>query len=475
MAAIRTAPEQISTMPPGVPYIIGNEAAERFSYYGMRGILVVYMTTLFTREFLSAAPAPADAAAAADALKVATEFAKADAKRYYHLFLWAVYFLPFLGALLSDGLLGKYRTIIYLSLVYCAGHVALAVDETRIGLLLGLFLIALGAGGIKPCVSAHVGDQFGEKNKHLVEKVFTIFYFSINFGAVAAQWITPMLLEPSDSLRSLYPAGVEPSQIAFGLPGILMFIATLCFWLGRKKFVHIPPGGKAFLAECFSEEGRAVLKRLSLLVVFLSFFWCLYDQTSSAWILQAQDMDRNIWGYDVLASQVQAVNPLLIMLFIPLFAFVVYPAINRVFPLTPLRKMGIGFFLTSLSFLVSLWIESMIYAGLKPHIIWQIAAFVVITAAETMVSITALDYFYTQAPTKMKSFVMSLNLLAVSFGNLLTVTVDWLMTDPVTGQSRLVGPSMYGLYSGIMLAAAIVFVFVSQRFQEKTYIQGAAE
>lgn len=451
-SSYRTSPEPIATMPPGIPFIVGNEAAERFSYYGMRGILVIYMTSLFLREGAT------------------TVQAEQEAKHYYHLFLWAVYFLPALGALMSDGLLGKYRTIISLSIVYCLGHVALSADETRHGLFLGLTLIAFGAGGIKPCVSAHVGDQFGERNKHLIEKVFAIFYFSINLGAAVAQWLTPALFDPSENLRRWY-GGLTPSQVAFGLPALLMFVATICFWSGRNKFVHIPPGGKAFLRECFSPEGRAVIKRLSLLVVFLTFFWCLYDQTSSAWIFQAKNMDRVMFGYEIRAAQVQAVNPILIMAYIPLFTLVIYPAIDRVFPLTPLRKIGIGFFITGLAFLISLWIEVLIAAGNRPHITWQIVAFIVMTAAETMVSITALDYFYTQAPPKMKSLIMSLNMLAVSFGNLLTVCVDWLLTDE-TGTSRLSGWATYGLYAGLMFVAASVFVVVSQRFREKTYIQG---
>src|SRR3954453_22005766 len=159
---------QITTtwMPPGVPYIVGNEAAERFSYYGMRSILVVYMTQyLLNRNG-----------------QLAT-MSEADAKVSYHLFVSAVYFFPFFGAILADAFLGKYRTILILSIVYCFGHLTLALDSTRIGLLIGLSLIAIGSGGIKPCVSANVGDQFGATNQHLIQRVFSWFYFSINFGS----------------------------------------------------------------------------------------------------------------------------------------------------------------------------------------------------------------------------------------------------------------------------------------------------
>ena len=168
MTEYRTAPLAETGLPEGIPYIIGNEAAERFSFYGMRAILVVFMT----QHLVNAAGQP-------------DHMSADEAKGWFHLFVSAVYFTPLLGALLSDGLLGKYRTIIILSLVYTLGHFALSLDDTRVGLAIGLGLIALGAGGIKPCVSAHVGDQFSRVNNHLLPRVFGWFYFAINLGRSA--------------------------------------------------------------------------------------------------------------------------------------------------------------------------------------------------------------------------------------------------------------------------------------------------
>ena len=164
--AFRTTPLLTDGMPRGIFHLVANEGAERFSFYGMRAILVVFMTELLLNQD--------------GILDVMTD---AEARAHFHLFTSAVYFFPFLGALLADGFLGKYNTIIPLSLVYCAGHFALAVDQTRVGLLIGLTLIAIGSGGIKPCVSAVLGDQFSLQNCHLLSKAFSWFYFSINFGA----------------------------------------------------------------------------------------------------------------------------------------------------------------------------------------------------------------------------------------------------------------------------------------------------
>src|SRR6185295_12162569 len=114
------------------------------------------------------------------------------------------------------------------------------------------------------------------------------------------------------------------------------------------------------------------------------------------------------------ASQIQAVNGLMILAFIPLFQYVIYPAISRVFPLTPLRKIGLGLVVTGLSFFVSAWIETRLAAGAKPSIGWQLPAFALLSAGEVMVSITGLEFAYTQAPKPLKAMVQALYLLSIS-------------------------------------------------------------
>lgn len=440
-----TAPQPISTLPPGIPYIVGNEAAERFSFYGMKAILTVYMT-----KFLigwNGQPAT---------------LSDEDAKSAVHLFVATAYFFPLMGAIVSDWFFGKYRTILWLSIVYCIGHLLLAVVPGREGLLLGLMLIAIGAGGIKPCVSAHVGDQFGEQNQHLLSRVFGWFYFSINFGAFFSTLLTPLLLE------------WYGPHVAFGVPGVLMGLATVVFWIGRNKFVHIPAGGSEFIRESFSGDGLRAVFQLIPLYLFISVFWALYDQTASAWVLQAENMDRR-WAFggqtgEWNASQIQAVNPILVLILIPLFSYVIYPAMNRVFALTPLRKIGIGFFVTAVAFGISGWIESQITAGQRPHIGWQVLAYLVLTCAEVMVSITALEFSYTQAPNKMKSLIMSLYMLSVTLGNLLTSGVNQIIQN-ADGTTWLPGASYYWFFTALQVIAAVLFIGVAMAFREKTYMQ----
>jgi len=198
-------------MPRQIPFIIASEGCERFSFYGMRNILTPFLlTTLLV--FL-----PTEAAR------------KAEAKDVFHSFVIGVYFFPLLGGWLADKFFGKFNTILAFSLIYCCGHACLAIFEDSVtGFYTGLFLIALGAGGIKPLVASFVGDQFDSKTKHLAKIVFDAFYWIINFGSFFASLLMPLFL-----------VTFGPS-VAFGIPGVLMGVATLVLWLGRRMYVIVP-------------------------------------------------------------------------------------------------------------------------------------------------------------------------------------------------------------------------------------------
>lgn len=441
----RTAPADTPHMPAGIPYIISNELAERFSFYGMRAILYVFMTTALVNH-----------EGTADLMS------EAEAKKWTHLFIAAVYLTPLLGAFLADLWLGKYRTIIALSLVYCAGHLVLALDHTRTGLMFGLGLIALGAGGIKPCVSAHVGDQFGAANAHLIPRAFNWFYLSINIGAAISQLLTPVLLERAGP------------HIAFGIPGILMLAATFVFWLGRHQFAHIPAEPKRFWAELTDSSFMRTLAGLVPLYLLITIFWSIFDQTASAWVEQAQKMDRTVFGWEIHAAQLQAVNPFFILLLIPIFTLVLYPQAGRYIKVTPLRKIGVGFLLTLATLLVSGWIEGQLSAGHQPFIGWQVLAYLLITSAEILISVTALEFSYTQAPPRMKSVIMSLYMLSMSLGNFFTSLVNAHIENAGAG-AGLDGAAYYHFFLKLTAITTVLYLIVATFYRGRTHIQGSPE
>ncbi|HUA37535.1 MAG TPA: POT family MFS transporter [Candidatus Sulfopaludibacter sp.] len=441
-----TAPLRTDKLPPGIPYIIGNEAAERFSYYGMNSILVIFMT-----QYLMNTQGQPE------------RMTDAQADAWYHTFVSVTYFLPIFGAFLADALLGKYLVVLFLSVVYCTGHFTLAMDDTRLGLVIGLGLIALGAGGIKPCVSANVGDQFGATNQRLLPRVFNWFYFAINFGSVFSTILIPELLNR-----------VGPG-IAFGVPGIAMVAATVVFWMGRRKFVHIPPAGLSnYARELLQRENFKALLNLLVLVPFAAMFWALWQQNFSSWVIQAQKMDRHLFGYNLLPAQIQTANPIFILILLPLFSYIIYPAAARLVKVTPLRRFGAGLWAGCAAFVIVDWIQLRIDAGQHPHILWQILAFVVLTAGEVMLSVTHLEFAYTQAPKKMKSLVMCTYLGSISLGNAFAAAVNFFIQNP-DGSVKLEGAAYFQFFVVVMLVTALLFLLVGQLYRGKTYIQDEAE
>lgn len=437
----RTSPAPITTMPPGIPFIIGNELAERFSFYGMRTILMIFMTQALLNH---------------QGMK--DVMSEPEASKWMHLYMGAVYLTPLIGGLLADLWLGKYRTIMCLSMLYCVGHLILALDNTRTGLFCGLSCVALGAGGIKPCVASHVGDQFGSGNAHLLPRMYNLFYFAINFGSVFSTLLTPWLM------KNYGP------HVAFGVPGVFMLIATILFWLGRHRFVHIQPQPRLFWQELTRPDVMRSMAGLILIYLFIAMFWSLFDQTASRWVLQATRMDLHLFGIQVLPDQIQAVNPLLVLGMIPLFSIVIYPFIGRFVTLTPLRKICFGFLVAASSFVVPAFIESWITVGEKPTIWWQVIAYVLITAAEIMISITALEFSYTQAPARLKSFVMALFYASVFTGNLFTALVN-ASIEKVGLSSSLNGAGYYWFFAKCMAVTAVLFVFVAMFYKGRTYLQ----
>lgn len=480
----RKYPLDRTGMPPGIPYIVGNELAERFSFYGMRAILLAYMTLYLHQP--------------AGGLNV---FSSKEAEAWVHLFVGSAYLFPVVGGFLSDAFWGKYKTILILSLIYCIGHGFLAcmewVGDTRIMLLIGLGLIAVGSGGIKPCVSAHVGDQFGRSNRYLLSKVFGWFYLSINLGAFISGLLTPFLLEAkreSESMgEAIYPYFIwlvgEKGQgelifghhYAFGLPGILMAIATLLFWLGRNQFAHIPPQGRAYFSQLREKKNLRALGKLWIIFSFVVLFWALFDQIGTLWQVQARELDRvlpawlPIWGgYELLPAQVSAVfNPLFILILVPVFSKFIYPILGHVTRLTDLKKMGLGLWLMVFAFVIASIIQEFLDIGRNLHIGWQILACLILTASEVLVSITCLEFAYTQAPRTMKSLVMALFLLTVSLGNYLTSGVKFLLSDE-TGNSLLKGASEFWFWTILMAAGATVYLFVSKLYKVDEYLHDAS-
>lgn len=447
--------------PPQIKYIIGNEACERFSYYGMVGILENYLK---------------------DRMNMGSD----GATEVLHLFAAAVYFLPLFGGWLADRWLGRYWTILSISFFYCFGHGTLAAFEgSRGGLFAGLALIAIGAGGIKPCVSAFVGDQFGPGDGRALTKVYGWFYWSINLGATFAFLVVPFVREKFGY------------SWAFGVPGIFMALATLFFWFGRKYYVRQPPsarraarpagffhvvwhalahqrerkaGQKFFdvaLGRFSREEVEAARAVLGILGIFVSVpvFWALFNQSNSTWVLQGNKMTPlELRGYKVDGERMQAAGALFVMIWVPVFTAVIYPLLERIGLLpTALRRMSAGMVLGACSFVVCGVVQSRMDRGATLSIAWQLAPYLVLEAGEVLLSATALEFAYSQAPPQMKSSIMSFWLMTIAGGHFLVAV----FTDLNSRYVHAHGSAEFYFYAVLMFFVAAFFIFCASRYRER--------
>lgn len=470
---------QKSRYPKSVPFIIGNEAAERFSYYGLRSILVTFLVAQFYN--------PGHIAA------LTTE-AEAHANESTHFFVALSYTMPLVGGIMADWFFGKYKVILYISIVYCLGNFFTSSFTNNLSLFTtGLVLIAIGAGGIKSCVSANVGDQFDKTNQDLLSKVYGWFYFSINAGSMISTMLIPWVY-----------ANYGP-RLAFGIPGTLMALATIIFFSGRKMYVRVPPAGinrnnfvfislYALMNKGKKQNGQSWLDvakgkfdpekvegikavyRVMSVFFFALAFWAVWDQNLSEWVLQAAKMNRTInlgfYHFTLLAGQVQTFNPVFLLLFIPLFNYWLYPFLDRIgLKTTPLRRMGTGLVLTAMSFVIIAMIQTNIDAGGTPSIWWQVFAYVILSAAEVLVSITGLEYAYTHAPKSMKGTMTAIWLLVVALGNVITAMVNGNISKKGILSTYLVGANYYWFFVCFILAFVVAFLIVSPRMKERSYIE----
>ncbi len=518
----QTAADPNARLPRQIPYIIGNEACERFSFYGMRNILVQFLVSSVILAYVPEAER------------------QGVAKDVFHSFVIGVYFFPLLGGWLSDRYFGKYNTVLWFSLVYCAGHACLALfEDSRNGFYAGLFLIALGSGGIKPLVVSFCGDQFTTANKHLAKLVFDGFYWTINFGSFFASLLMPLFL------RNFGPA------VAFGIPGVLMFLATFIFWLGRKQYVRVPPtrgedpdsffnvartaltaqaagqgrpgllvaasgallavamlgcwalqavfgvalpfwpadfhfvitaclalgaliafGGLGVSMQLERARGRhpdaavdGVRAVLRILIVFAltTPFWSLFDQKASTWVIQGKAMavPHEAWWWPSWlvkeAGQMQALNPLLIMLLIPFNNLVLYPALRRLgYDPTPLRRMGWGIAFAGIAWVIAGLIQLEIDSGVQTSLALQTWPYLLLTFGEVLVSATALEFAYSQATVAMKGVIMAFWYLASTFGSL------WVLLTNVAVRNDAVTAHIAG--TGWSENAFLMFFFAAFAF-----------
>lgn len=362
--------------PKSVFFILGNEFCERFSYYGMRAVLILYLTNWL-------------------------DFSEDVGTAIFHSFVMLCYFSPIIGAILADGYIGRYKTILFVSLLYAAGNLVMAITAVPppewYGPALGLVLIGLGTGGIKPNVSSFGADQFRADQEKERYTFFSAFYFAINLGSMLSIILTPILR------ADVKCYGNECYPLAFGIPAALMVIATVIFVAGSSLYKKMPPSGNLIgrvfkciwsglcgkIKNCcssgsskehwlyysdsskfepeFIKEVQILLKVLFMFIP-APIFWALSDQQGSRWTLQAEKLNGDMGALGtVKPDQMSAINPLMILVLIPIFEKFIYPWCEKCKCLhRPLQRMSAGMILTVISFIMAGVLQMKIEDSLEP-------------------------------------------------------------------------------------------------------------
>ncbi|KAI8826050.1 POT family-domain-containing protein [Fimicolochytrium jonesii] len=484
-------------MPRALFFIIPNELGERFCYYGISPILKPF-------------------------LKKMIGFDKAKTDSIQHIWKAFTYFTPLGGAAISDSYLDKYKTIVILSVVYLAGLLMLTITS-RPGLvpateggfipsgapLAALFLISVGTGGIKPCVSSHGGDQFLSFQKQNLNKFYNYFYMAINVGSIVSGFIQPKIAEKSCFGLE---GGKDCYSWAFAVCAIAFAIALGVFAFGKFCYRVVPPAGvffpailarvafkytlnlfrngfsheRARIATSETESDAVIIELFDLLKVLFVIspsiiFWLGFDQNGTSWQDTSDQMDHSNWLNSETTNAV--INPIWIIILAPIFANFLYPAIEKRVKFGLLRRMVVGQFFAGISFIIMAVIQQKIddncvdetwkEAGKDvtmcmdrgSHTAMFIVPYFFITVGEVLVSISGLNFTYTEVGKRSKSSCAALWLLGTGIGNLVAAALFETPLGSSTGKGDR--PKFFYAVAGIIFAAMFVQAFFNRFYTYK--------
>lgn len=371
--------------PAGLYFLFFTEMWERFSYYGMRSLLVYYMMKqlMFTQEHASS---------------------------IYGLYTGLVYFTPFFGGILADRYLGQRKTVFLGGIIMAIGHFLMAVQSLFYP---AMACLIIGCGAFKPNISTQVGSLY-EAGDPRRDRAYSIFYMGINLGAFFSPLVCGTLGE------------VYGWHWGFGAAGIGMLLGLAVYTLGQK---HLAPDQIMLNAsrETVPEEkplGKDEVSRIGALVILFLFtivFWATYEQQGNTLALWADDnTDRMIFGWEMPASWFQSFNPMFIFLFIPIINVWWSSQARRAKEPSSITKMAIGCILLGISFLVMIPPSHAVAGGAKVSMLWLVACIAILTVGEIYLSPIGLSLVTKVAPVRMVSMLMGMWFLASFLGNYLS-------------------------------------------------------
>ncbi len=451
--------------PNGLYLLFTTEMWERFSYYGMRAILSLYMlkAMFYTTTFTSSV---------------------------YGYYTGLVYLTPLIGGYIADRYWGNRKSIIVGGLLMAMGQFSLAIssflfspqpvsvnnsffvfDFQTTFFLMGLFLLVLGNGFFKPNISSMVGFLYSDNNGRR-DSAFTLFYMGINLGALLSPIIVGGLGDTGDPADFMY---------GFLAAGIGMIIGLVVFIIGKKKFLVDPKGNAVGVVpnNKYNNDGCKIqtltwVEKQRVMVIFILaffgiFFWAAFEQAGvSLTFLAEQHVDRVISSinYTIPTAWFQSINPLAILIFAPLFA-VLWLKLKDTGkePSIPLKMTG-GLFLLSVGFMILVVASKTLdYSASTISPLWLVGAYVLFTFGELCISPIGLSMVSKLSPARFTCLLMGVWFLTSAVANIIAGQISTLYPDPTRPTPYLLGIPIDGFTSFFMIfvvmsiiAALILFI-----------------
>ncbi|HZJ43110.1 MAG TPA: peptide MFS transporter [Pyrinomonadaceae bacterium] len=476
--------------PKGLSTLFFTEMWERFSYYGMRALLTLYMTKSLADGGLG--------------------FDEKFAGIIYATYVSSVWYLPLIGGWLADRFLGARRAVLLGGIVIACGHYSMAIDSIAT-FYAGLILIAMGTGLLKPNISAMVGQLYPSEDKRR-DAGFSIFYMGINLGAFFAPLITGFLAQSATIRDFISSLGMNPNKSwhwGFAAAGVGMTLGVAQYLLGGNRLSHVglKPrkaatqetsskfdsltailaivgaligigfgykfGEGGWISVPFwsvvgyfagyltgttrlleSEERKRVLV-IFILVMFSIIFWMTFEQAGSSLTLFADRLTRHsIFGWQFPSSWFQSVQPIFIIAFAPVFAFIWQTLADRQ-PSSP-AKFALGLFLAGAAFVVVAIASTLTGQGLVSPL-WLVAVYFLQTLGELCLSPVGLSTISKLSPARMVGMMLGVWFLSIAIGSY----IAGLTTRLFEGNSPDTLAKAFGTFAAISLAAALLLAVLT--------------
>jgi POT family proton-dependent oligopeptide transporter len=482
--------------PRGLSTLFFTEMWERFSYYGMRAILTLYMTKTLAEGGLG--------------------FDEKYASVIYATYVSSVWYLPLVGGWLADKFLGARRAVLIGGIIIACGHYSMAVSSVP-SFYAGLILIAMGTGLLKPNISAMVGQLYGDKDERR-DAGFSIFYMGINLGAFFSPLVVGFLAQHIWFRNFISSMGFDPNSswhFGFGAAGVGMTLGLIQYVIGRNRLrtVGAKPEKKSataasnfdFITGALAVAGGVIGAALGLyfgdaglisalfpavvfffggyllgtvrllagnelknvLVIFILFlfsivFWMTFEQAGSSLTLFADRLTRTtIFGWQYPSSWFQSVQPIFVIILAPVFAGI-WQKLGERQPSSP-GKFFYGLLFAGLAFVV-VTIASMLTGGGRVSPLWLIVVYFLQSIGELCLSPVGLSTVTKLAPARMVGLMMGVWFLSISIGSY----IAGLTTRFFAGNDPAVLTRAFGIFAAITIVAALLLAVLTPAIKRMT-------